>query len=299
MNINSFFEPATEAKVSRSAGKAAPGKPCGHPGITLARIGALKPRHALVCASCGLEFPAARDEDIDKLYEPEIVKVPVAVAPATAITRFGADAGVALKADALAVQARPVTPPQTDEQASWLADNRAKVKLLLKDIEERRVLVVKPLKAEAAAVDAEANRWKEPLIQWDQQAERALLAWNRQREAKRLAAEREVQARALAAAQAQAEAAKAGDVVAEQQAELAVIAAEADMPRGPVTGFKTDAGTQSLVELFEVEVVDLEQLPPAYLMADMPKLRAAVKAGARDIPGCHIGPREQLRVRTR
>ena len=229
------------------------------------------------------------------------VQTPPAVVPVKvdALTRFGQDAGSAIKADALELISVKVRPVETAEQAAVLAERRAQVKLCLKDIEHRRNLVVAPLKQEAAAVDAEAHRWADPLVAWDKDAERALIAF-RKLESDR--ARREAQARdeaLAAAAQKQLEAEKSGDVQAAEAASVEIMRAEAAPAPAEVKGWKTDTGSQSVRSKWKVEVINAEIVPPAYLVPDLAKLQKAVDAGARAIEGCHIFEDESLPVRTR
>jgi len=228
---------------------------------------------------------------------------PVAVVPTpskeTALTRFGQDAGSAIKADALALISVKVRPVETAEQATALAEKRAQVKLCLKDIEHRRKLVVAPLKQEAAAVDAEAHRWADPLEAWDKDAERALIAF-RKLESDR--ARREAMALAdmiSAAAQKQLEAEKSGDAQAAEAASVEIMKAEAAPAPAEVKGWKTDTGSQSVRSRWKVEVINAELVPPAYLVPDLARLQRAVDAGARSIEGCNIFEDESLPVRTR
>jgi hypothetical protein len=229
---------------------------------------------------------------------PEVVTPPPAV-PSTALARFQGGIGSALKADALQTISVPIKAVETREQATSLADVRAQVKLLLKTIEDRRKTMVEPLKREAAAVDAEARTWADPLKDWDRRAEQALLAFQRLT-LDRLRRESEAKQKALtAAAEKQAEAEAAGDAQAAEAASLEIMRAEAVPEPQEIRGFKTDAGTTFLRTCWRVEVVNAEEVPPVYLVPDLKKLQAAVDAGARDIPGCHVHEVESLAVRTR
>lgn len=216
-----------------------------------------------------------------------------------AITQFNAGIGSTLKADALRLLDVKVRPVETQEQATKLADHRAKVKLLLKDIEDRRKKIVEPIKREATAVDAEARTWSDPLKAWDKQAEQALLAFARLDEDRKRREELARQKVLQEAAEAQRKAEEAGDDKAAEAASVAIMHAEAVPVAAPVTGYKTDAGTTSLRKTWKVEVVDPSLVPDAYMVPDLQKLQAAVDAGAREIAGCNVFEHESLPVRTR
>lgn len=232
--------------------------------------------------------------------QPEVVTPPAAAPETTALVRFRDGIGAALKADLLHVLDIRIKPVEDKASALRLADQRAQVRTLLKNVEERRKKLVEPLKKEAAAVDAEARTWADPVKEWDKQAEAALLAFQRL-EADRARREEAARQEALrAAAVAQADAEVKGDTAAVDAASVAVMHAElAAQPAAPVKGWKTDAGSQSLRTTWKVEVVNPEEVPPVYLVPDLKKLQAAVDAGAREIPGCNVYQHEALVVRTR
>lgn len=224
--------------------------------------------------------------------------VPVPEVKVTALARFGEDPA-GLKPAALDVLNIKVRPVETTEAATRLADQRAQVKILLKDIEARRKLIVEPLKREATEVDAEARRWSEPLKAWDKDAERALLAYQKLEADRQRRAEAERQKALEDAARRQGEAEAQGKAEDAEAASLDILRAETAPPAVPVTGFKTDAGTTSLRKRWVVEVIKPEEVPDAYLVPDLQKLQAAVDAGAREIEGCNIYEKESLPVRTR
>lgn len=215
------------------------------------------------------------------------------------MVRFTSDIGAALKADALAVLDRKIALVETTEVASKLADQRAQVKTLIKDIEERRKKIVEPLKKEAAAVDAEARTWADPLKAWDKRAEQALLAFEHLDADRKRRADAERQRGVEAAAVAQQQAELAGDSEAAEAASVAIMQVEAAHVDAPITGFKTDAGTTMLRKAWRVEVIEAAEVPDAYMVPDLKKLQAAVDAGAREIPGCNVFEHESLPVRTR
>lgn len=227
------------------------------------------------------------------------VAAPVPVVSVTALARFVGDIGTAIKADALAVLQVPIKPVETQFDASQLANRRAQARVILKDIEARRKLIVEPLKKEAAAVDAEARTWADPLKAWDQNVERVLLAYQRL-DADRKRREAEAQQEEIRkAAEAQAAAEQAGDAVAVEAASVQIMRAEAAPVAEPIRGFKTDAGSQSIRTRWMVEVVNAEEVPDAYMVPDLARLQKAVDSGAREIAGCNIFPQESMPVRTR
>lgn len=62
---------------------------------------------------------------------------------------------------------------------------------------------------------------------------------------------------------------------------------------------RSEAGTVSERKFWTFEIVDPMQIPRAYLMIDEKAIRAAVKAGVRDIPGVRIFEDIQISGRTK
>lgn len=226
-------------------------------------------------------------DEVYGTYVPEVVPPPPAVVPKerpNALAVFRSDPA-ALKASALAILDVKIKPVHTLDEANALADLIAQAKLVVKNIESRRVQIVEPLKREAKEVDAEAKRWSEPAHKVIENAERVLIAFRRKQAAE---ATRQEEARQEAIRQA-----------AEKQDDDAIMALECEAPKEAVRGFKTDAGTSSIRTTWKVEVVDASLVPPAYLVPDLKKIQAAVDAGARQIDGCNIYEHESLVTRTR
>jgi len=205
----------------------------------------------------------------------------------------------ALKASALTLLDIKVKPVETLDAANGLADKMAQAKTLLKNIEARRKQIVEPLKHEAADVDAEARRWREPIEKFLADAERVVLAFRRKQadDAAREEAARQEAIRSAAKQQEQAEI--LGNAEKREEASTAIMHLEAQAPAEPVRGFKTDSGTTSVRKTWKVEVVAPALVPPNYLVPDMKALQAAVDAGARSIEGCNIFEQESLVTRTR
>lgn len=235
----------------------------------------------------------------NRRVQPEVViSSPAVPVRENALAVFRSDPA-ALKASALSLLDMKVKPVETLEAANVVADKMAQTKTLLKNIEARRKQIVEPLKHEAADVDAEARRWREPIEKWLSDAERVVLAFRRKQadDAARAEAARQEAIREAAKQQQQAEI--MGNVEKVEAASTAIMQLEAQAPAEPVRGFRTDAGTVSTRRRWTVEVVRPEEVPSNYLVPDLKALQAAVDAGAREIPGCHIEETESLTVRTR
>jgi len=110
------------------------------------------------------------------------------------------------------------------------------------------------------------------------------------------AAEREAAAVAIAEAastpQQRAVAMEAAEEASRDQA--AAVLAE---PEAVTRGTRTDSGSASWRKVWKVEVVNEMDVPRQYLMVDMPKLRAAVKGGLREIAGCNVTEEEESTLR--
>jgi hypothetical protein len=209
----------------------------------------------------------------------------------------------ALKASALSVLDIKVKPVETMEAASSMADKMAQAKTLLKNIEARRKQIVEPLKHEAADVDAEARRWREPVEKWLSDAERVLLAFRRKQadDAARLEEARQQAIRD--AAQKQHQASILGNTEAIEASSTEIMHLEAQAPTEAVRGFKTDSGTTSVRRTWKVQVVNAAEVPREFMVPDLRKLQAAVDAAPDpsqfSIPGCFVEEVETLVVRTR
>lgn len=82
-------------------------------------------------------------------------------------------------------------------------------------------------------------------------------------------------------------AAQAGDMATASQAQLAAASSEFTLP----------PGLQS-ADVLDFEVVNPMQIPRQYLTEDKKKIRAAIKAGERSIPGVHIFKKVQIKVKS-
>jgi hypothetical protein len=122
----------------------------------------------------------ATDPEAPRAIHPEIVSTPAVITPALgqALVRFLADPA-GLKHDALAVLNFKIQPVETVEAAAKLSDELSKAATLIKNIEARRKQYVEPLKKEAAAVDAEAKRWRDPVEAWIKRGKEVVLAFDR------------------------------------------------------------------------------------------------------------------------
>lgn len=61
---------------------------------------------------------------------------------------------------------------------------------------------------------------------------------------------------------------------------------------------RTDSGTTSYVPVWGYELLSIQDVPHKYLMIDDAAVKAAIRAGVRDIPGLKIAEKIQVRTRT-
>ena len=228
----------------------------------------------------------------------EVVSATPPVEPGNALARFRTDPA-ALKASALAVLDVKVEPLKTVLEANQLAEKIAEVATIQKNIEARRVGIVKPLNGEVADVNAEAKRWSEPLDAWRQRASKVLIAFKNKQADDARRAEDARQKALIAAAEKQQQAENSDNPALAEEASTEIMQLEAVGPAEAIRGFKTEAGTTSVRRTWKVEVVDESLVPDAYWTVDLKKLQATVDAGARSIEGCNVFEVESLTVRTR
>lgn len=204
-----------------------------------------------------------------------------------------------------AVTSKPLADDADEGRASELLNRGAAA---LKELDALRKARVGPLNEEVKAVNGLFKVVTDPceaLVGKGGKLERLILTYRSMKKARlqreqdealrkqREAAEREAQAMALAASatdeQARAVALEAADEASADQA-AAALAEPLPMP----VGVRTDSGSVSARKVWTVEVVDEALVPREYLMVDLPKLKAAVKAGVRVVPGCNIAEDEAL-----
>lgn len=156
---------------------------------------------------------------------------------------------------------------------------------------------------------------RDPLRVWIARAKDCLLAYqemNRQRiqrerqEAERLqveAARAETEAVDRARA-AKTEAERTAAMREAEEASRAQSAAALASPAQAPKGIRTDTGTTSETEVWQViEIDDQDKIPDEFWLGErvqealLKDLNAAVRGGARAIPGCIIGPKPRLNVR--
>lgn len=234
--------------------------------------------------------------------------------------------------DDMAAQAQAVNI--TDEASQTKAVEMAgQVKQLSKKIETARVNFVTPpndyvkqvnglgkgILAKLEAIEKGLKRKMADYAQFVEQERRkaevaaqqaAIEAQRKIDEENRLA--REAADKEAADAKARAdEAAKAGSADAASLAEIAKAEeakaqAVASMPTvqvempiipyssGPV---RTAAGTASTKQVWKFDVADAQAVPREYLMVDEKKIREAVKAGVRSIPGVNVYETSEVAIR--
>jgi hypothetical protein len=62
---------------------------------------------------------------------------------------------------------------------------------------------------------------------------------------------------------------------------------------------ETDSAQVTARLVWDFEIVDESKIPREYLMVNEKAIRAAIKAGVRDIPGVRIFQKEELAVKTK
>lgn len=179
-----------------------------------------------------------------------------------------------------------------------------------KELEALRRARLMPLEAEVRSVNelfrpittklkGLEDAGKRLVIGWEQ-AEQARVA--REREAARLLAEQA--AREQAEAEARVAAAKSDKARAAAEAQALAAAQRVDaalvtVTQEPMRGVRSEHATTGVRYEWTVEVVDEALVPRQYLAVDMVRLRAAVKSGLREVPGCNVFERPVVATRTR
>lgn len=193
-------------------------------------------------------------------------------------------------ATALVVESQPDMAEGTDLLAQ--------IKKTLKRSEEARDVLVRPLNDHVKMINAQFKTVTAPLADAERMIRQKMLTYaaalekERQEEAERV--RRAEQERALEAAAALEAAGK----IVEAEVTLS-FAAEAKAEVTRVEPTTTDAGnTTSIRKIWKHEVTDFGAVPDAFKIADDVKIREAVRAGTREIPGVRIYQEDSLAINT-
>lgn len=158
------------------------------------------------------------------------------------------------------------------------------VKEMKEKVQERRDLIVKPLKLHIAVLENLFKPAKEELERADIELRRKVLAYR----AKVAAVANEKRSKLMEEAQ---EAQEDGD-----QEKAEEIACEALAVSAPARVMAVTTGQVATRTVWKYEIVDVGAVPDEYWSLDGQKISSAVKAGARTIPGVNIYSEEGLAV---
>ena len=195
-----------------------------------------------------------------------------------------------------------ITDDETYEKAMRATKT---VKEYSKKVEARRVELKAPYADFVKQIDAYAKVISQPLLEAETHLKRQLKIWNDVLEARRLEEEhrleqermfREEAARQeIEAAKEEAEAmamfmgekdAKRAEIVAEAQAERSLVNIAEDH-KANLKGLSS-MKVSGARKVWTFEVTNEEDIPREFLVVDEAKIRRAMNAGAREIPGVRI-----------
>lgn len=180
-----------------------------------------------------------------------------------------------------ALDVQPGLELKSNEEMALASEMIKDVKRFFKEIDAERQEYTKPLNE----MLGEVNGLYQPVLKKLTSIEAALkvAVGNYTR------VQQEQQRALLAAAAAEAAAQKTREQ-AEAVVQQALQVAQAAPPM--------KVGGVSVTEVWDFELVDTEQVPRQYLAVDATKVKAAIKAGVRDIPGLRIFSKASVRVTT-
>lgn len=198
--------------------------------------------------------------------------------------------------------------PTTEEQAHRLNEDLAVVHRALRVIDEAREAHLRPLNDERNAVIALCKSLTARLSDFKASATRALGAWTVAQNEAIDKAKREAEEAVDAAAEKLRAPEAQGDGEGAKDAEVGMMKAalvlEGLARKEPLRGILSASGVRTAFrEEWTLEVVAPEMVPEQYLKppvdrVDHVRLRAAVKAGERTIPGVNIYQVQRARVST-
>lgn len=199
-------------------------------------------------------------------------------------------------------------PLDNDREEAATAELLSRGVVALKELDAMRRARVDPLNQEVKAVNAICKIISDPaeaLVGKGCRLERMLLAYRQVKAARVRREQEEAQRKQREAAEAEEAAMRAAQEATTVEARAKALA-EADAasrtqaaaalaePQAMPRGVRTDTGSVTTRKEWKVEVIDEALVPREYLMVDAAKLRAAVKAGVREIPGCNVFEDEAL-----
>ena len=166
----------------------------------------------------------------------------------------------------------------------WIA--RAK-----KQVEEKRKFFVKPLNDQVKKINAMFKEYAAPLEQSDNLLRGKILTYRREQD--RIRREEEERLRKL-----QEKEQKRLEKLAEKNGAPPPPPMPTPIIQEQAKTVHSDFGTVSAKKVWDFDVEDESKVPREFLMVNEKAIRAAVKAGVRNIPGVKIYQREELAVRS-
>lgn len=156
-----------------------------------------------------------------------------------------------------------------------------------KQVEERRQFLVKPLNDQVRAINAWIKGISAPLEELDRILRKEVLRYRQEQEKIRQEEEARLQEKQR---RDHKRAEKDGESVSPIPVPTLII------PSAPKT-VSTDFGTVTVRKEWVFEIIDESQISREYLSVDERKIRAAIKAGIRNIAGVRVFEEEDLTVR--
>jgi len=164
-----------------------------------------------------------------------------------------------------------------------------RIKKVAKELEAHRLRLVKEPSAFVHAVNTFVKTFSEKLVKAEQTLKQKSLTFAR---TEKLKAE-EAHQRAMAAA------AKLQKKVNKEAEQKNLVPITIPMPVAqPAEKVRTESGSSSVRKWWTFKVIDMTLVPAAYLAVSDTKVKDAIKAGMREIPGLEIYEEESMVIRT-
>ena len=163
------------------------------------------------------------------------------------------------------------------------------IKTLIKKADEERKTWVEPLNNQVSRINAEFKAITEPLKKAEDAVKAKLIRFQQEEEAKaRAEAQRKMEEEAAALAAAENARADGDDDIAEAIVEQVASQPDPSIVK-PVAPVRSDYGSvASIRKGWSFSIVSYGEVPRQYLMLDENHVRAAIREGARAIPGLLI-----------
>lgn len=178
----------------------------------------------------------------------------------------------------------------TDAEQAKATSLAGQIKKVVKTIEEARKRYVTPFNEHVKGVNGLAGEIRQPLERAELMLKKSLTIYATEQELVRRKAEEDARKTAEEQQQRLNEEAASAGIVAPIVPEI--------LQTDVTTTVRTTDGTSYMRSTWDFEIVDMSTVPVEYLCPNETKIRAAIRAGIRSIPGMRILEKHTVAIRS-